>query len=39
VWLTDVAELSSHDATELMRWSARALLQSALADKTADTRD
>ena len=33
VWLTDVAGLSRDDATELMRWSARALLQSALADR------
>lgn len=33
VWLTDVAGLSRDDATDLMRWSARALLQSALADK------
>jgi AcrR family transcriptional regulator len=32
VWLTDVAGLSRVDATALMRWSARALLQSALAD-------
>ncbi len=31
-WLTDVAGLSRDDATELMRWSARALLRSALAD-------
>jgi AcrR family transcriptional regulator len=31
-WLTDVARLSRHDARELMRWSARALLQSAIAD-------
>jgi AcrR family transcriptional regulator len=38
-WLTDVAGLSRDDATELMRWSARALLQSALADKTTDARD
>ena len=38
VWLTDVAGLSRHDATELMRWSARALLRSALADKTTDSR-
>jgi AcrR family transcriptional regulator len=30
VWLTDVAGLSRHDARELMRWSARALLQSAI---------
>jgi AcrR family transcriptional regulator len=34
VWLTDVAGLSRDDATDLMRWSARALLRSALADKT-----
>jgi hypothetical protein len=34
VWLTDVAGLSRDDATELMRWSARGLLRSALADKT-----
>jgi AcrR family transcriptional regulator len=34
-WLTDVGGLSRDDATELMRWSARALLQSALADKTS----
>ena len=32
-WLTDVGGLSSNDARELMRWSARALLQSAIADK------
>jgi AcrR family transcriptional regulator len=32
VWLTDVAGLSRDDATELMRWSGRALLRSALAD-------
>ena len=31
-WLTDIAGLSRDDATELMRWSASALLQSALAD-------
>jgi len=31
-WLTDIAGLSRDDATELMRWSARALLKSALAD-------
>ena len=31
-WLTDVARLSRHDARELMRWSAHALLQSAIAD-------
>ena len=31
VWLTDVAGLSRHEARELMRWSASALLQSAKA--------
>lgn len=31
VWLTDVAHLSRDDAVELMRWSARALLQAAMA--------
>lgn len=35
VWLTDVAGLSRDDATDLMRWSARALLQSALAGGAA----
>lgn len=40
VWLTDVAGLTCPDARELMRWSARAMLQSALAaDKTTNTRD
>lgn len=38
-WLTDVAGLSHDDATELMRWSARGLLRSALADKTTESRD
>jgi hypothetical protein len=33
VWLTDVAALSRSEATSLMRGSARALLQAALADK------
>jgi AcrR family transcriptional regulator len=32
VWLTDVAGLSRDDAAELMRWTAQALLRSALAD-------
>jgi AcrR family transcriptional regulator len=32
VWLTDVAGLSRDDATKLMRWSARALLDAALTD-------
>ena len=30
VWLTDVAQLSRRDATDLMRWSAQALLRAAL---------
>jgi AcrR family transcriptional regulator len=34
VWLTDVAGLSRDDATALMRWSAGALLRSAVADGT-----
>jgi AcrR family transcriptional regulator len=32
VWLTDVARLSRPEAVELMHWSARALLDAALAD-------
>jgi len=32
IWLTDVAGLSRSDASELMRWSALALLQTALAE-------
>ena len=32
VWLTDIAGMSRHDATELMRWSASALLRCAVAD-------
>jgi AcrR family transcriptional regulator len=32
VWLTDIAGLSRPEAVELMRWSARALLRSALAE-------
>jgi len=32
VWLTDVAGLSSDDAIELMRWSARAMYRAALAE-------
>lgn len=31
VWLTDIAGLTRDDATELMQWSARSLLTSALA--------
>jgi AcrR family transcriptional regulator len=37
VWLTDVAGLSRQEASELMRWSALALLRTALAE--ADERD
>jgi hypothetical protein len=32
VWLTDVAQLSRAEAADLMRWSARALLRTALTD-------
>jgi AcrR family transcriptional regulator len=32
VWLTDIAGLSREQAVENMRWSARALLETALAD-------
>src|SRR5437899_12322333 len=32
VWLTDIAGLSRKDAVQLMRWSAGALLRSAIAD-------
>jgi AcrR family transcriptional regulator len=32
VWLTDIAGLSRPEAVELMRWSARGLLRSTLAD-------
>jgi AcrR family transcriptional regulator len=32
VWLTDVAGLSSDEAIDLMRWSARALYRSAIAE-------
>jgi len=38
-WLTDVAGLSRDDATDLMRWSAGALLRSWLADGPAERRD
>ena len=33
VWLTDIAGLSREEAIEVMRWSARALLRSALAEQ------
>lgn len=35
VWLTDIAGLSRNEAVRLMRWSAGALLQSALTDNAA----
>jgi AcrR family transcriptional regulator len=35
VWLTDVAGLSRDDAVKTMRWSAGALLRSAIAESTA----
>ena len=38
VWLTDVARLSRDDATQLMRWSAHAMLTTALQDRTTTTR-
>jgi AcrR family transcriptional regulator len=34
VWFTDVAGLSREEAADLMRWSASALLRTALADST-----
>jgi AcrR family transcriptional regulator len=37
-WLTDVGGLSRDEARELMRGSARALLRSAIAGKTTDSR-
>jgi AcrR family transcriptional regulator len=33
VWLTDIARLSREEAAGIMRWSAHALLQSALAER------
>ena len=36
VWLTDVARLPREEAVKTMRWSARALLQSALAEGGGD---
>jgi hypothetical protein len=32
VWLTDIAGLSRQQAVEVMRWSAHALLRTAVAD-------
>ena len=37
-WLTDVGGLSRADAVELMRWSARAMLDAARADASPGTR-
>ena len=37
VWLTDIGGLSREDAAELMRSSARAILQATLADPTGDS--
>jgi AcrR family transcriptional regulator len=36
VWLTDVAGLSRGEAVEVMRWSARGLLRTALAERAAN---
>jgi AcrR family transcriptional regulator len=36
IWLTDVAGLSREEAVELMRWSASALLRSALEEHASD---
>ena len=38
VWLTDIAGLSRDQASEVMQWSARALLRHALAEGLYDTR-
>lgn len=38
-WLTDVGGLSRDDARDLMCWSARALLQAAIAESQPATRD
>jgi AcrR family transcriptional regulator len=38
-WLTDVAGLSRDEATELMRWSARALLHGAVNETATTVRD
>jgi AcrR family transcriptional regulator len=39
VWLTDIAGLTRPQAVELMRWSARSLLQAALADQAGRQAD
>jgi len=38
VWLTDIAGLARHEATDLMRWSGRAMLQAALSEKATIAR-
>jgi len=38
VWLTDVGGLSRNEATNLMRWSARAMLATALTDQAGATK-
>jgi len=35
VWLTDIAGLSREQAAEVMRWSARTLLRTAVSDADA----
>ena len=35
IWLTDIAGLSSREATELIRWTAQAIYKSALDEATA----
>lgn len=37
IWLCDVAELSREEAVNLMKWSARAILQAAVADADRKT--
>ncbi len=38
IWLVDVARIPRAQVTDLMRWTARALLQAALADATRKSR-
>jgi hypothetical protein len=38
VWLTDIAGLSGREATELMRWTARAIYRSALEEASGRNR-
>lgn len=39
IWLCDVAGLSREEAKDLMMWSARVLLRSALAEASLNPRD